>query len=670
VDKNQYFGELTAVELAAHLSERFDTNEKRTSSSRERKLKSLKLYYGQHYNSSDLGDGSILSGGNEGELKLVTVNHYRNLIKHVHVMTTNQKPSFDVRAINSDNQSLQQARLGNNILDAYLKEKRLGRYLKAAAEHALVVTEGFVKCVWEPSLGRQHTVEQRETEGGEVTSRVVYEGDVELSTPTTFDIDYDRTAPDWTKVEWVNIRSFKNKWNLAKRYPEQDETIRALQTKDGQQENGRTFFTLHDLDETADVPVFEFYHKRTDALPNGRYTLFCENGVVLYDGPIPYEQIPLFRISAGDVIGSTECYSDAFDLIGITEVYNTLYSTAFTNQQAFGVQSIWLPQGCEMSTEAINDNLVIFRGGAPGTKPEALQLTSTAPEIFQMLELTERHHETLSGINSVARGNPESSLKSGVALGLVQSMAVQYASGFQQSWAELLEDCGTFILKLLKHFAKTQRMVAMAGKHNRGNMAEFTGSDLDGIDRVIVDLGNPMARTTAGRLELANGLLDKGLIKTPQEYFSVLNTGNLDPITEGPEAENSLIRKENEELMDGKPVQALVFDSHVLHMQEHKAILANPEVRRNGQTVQNTLAHIQEHMQLWKNQDPAFGLISGEPPAPMPMMAPPPGAPMGPPPGPQGAPMPAPPDQMAPGPMPAPVPPEMQAPQILQPPVM
>lgn len=638
MSQNQYFASQDAKELSHDLEGRFDGFLGRIGSDgvRTRWLKSAQLYFGQHFNTSDFNDSAIKKGGKEGELQLLTVNHYRNLIKHILIMATNQRPSFDVRAINSDLKSLQQAKLGNNILDSYLKEKRLSRYLKTAAEQALVFGKGFVKITWEPSLGRPHTVDRQVDElTGEVTSeRMIYEGDVDVSTPSPFDVYVDPTQEDWNKCEWILIRSFRNKYSLASRYVDLKNEIEELPTKE--ELDGRIYQSLLHVDETSDVPIYEFYHKRTDALPNGRYMLFCNGDTVLYDGPIPYKSLPVYRITPGEIFGTTEGYTDAFDLMALQEAINVLSSTIFSNQNAFGIQNVLVPEGCNLSVEQITESLAVLKYNPQAGKPEPLQLTSTPPEIFQFLNLLERTAETLSGVNSVSRGNPESSLKSGVALGLIQSMAVQYASGFQQSWAELLEDCGSSILDLLKTFATTERMVAMAGKHNRGNMAHFTKDDLQNVDRVIVELGNPMSRTTAGRVQIADNLLEKGLIKTPQEYLTVLNSGQLDPLTEAAEAELALIRKENEELMDGRPVQALILDSHVLHMQEHKALLANPQVRNESQIVSQVLAHIQEHMGLYKNQDPLMSMISGEPPAPQPppMLPPPPPAGPGPMPGP------------------------------------
>jgi hypothetical protein len=97
-----------------------------------------------------------------------------------------------------------------------------------------------------------------------------------------------------------------------------------------------------------------------------------------------------------------------------------------------------------------------------------------------------------------------------------------------------------------------------------------------------------------------------------------METGNLDPLIEGPLAELDLIRQENELFMDGKgsKVRALVGDAHLLHMQEHRTLISNPLIRADDGMVQEVLAHMQMHMELYKTQDPLWSQVAGEPAAP------------------------------------------------------
>lgn len=575
---------------------------------------SYDTYYGRHFkNASSSDTTSVQRGGKEGELVLLRSNQYRNTLQHIHVMTCAQRPSFEVRAINSDYKSLTQAKLAGNILEYYLREKRMGRYLKTAAEHALVFGTGFVHMSWNPASGKPV---------GEDGGRMVYEGDVSLSCPTVYDVTFDQTKEDWNENEWYEVQFYRNKFNLAARYKDLHDEILSLETKN----EVDSLVWKSDADETQDVPIFEFYHKRTDALPDGRYILYCSSDVVLYDGPHPYEKLGLFRIVPGDFFGSCYGYSIGFDLLPLQEFYNALISTAASNQTAYGLHNILVPEGGNYGLASLGEGLTAIKYNPAAGKPEPLNLLATNPEIFTMANLVKQQIEELSAVNSVVKGNPDSSLKSGVALGLVQSMAVAFMSGFQASWSELLEDTGTFLLDLLKQYANAPRLINISGKWNKGAMKEFTGDDLTGVSRAVVDMGNPMTRTTAGRMALADTLIQHGLVNG-QEYLTVANTGSLEPLTQGKEAQLGLIHQENEALMEGRMVIVLASDAHLMHIEEHKALLDNPDVRMNADPASNQaiIDHIEAHMTARIGQKPIWAMINKEPPAnPMEQQMPPP----------------------------------------------
>lgn len=685
----KYFAEQEGEKLARELEDRLVGYRQGLISDGkyDKYQKSFDLYYGRHFKRGAFNRGSAIQRiGDSGEYAGIYVNHYRNLIKHILTMATNQKPVFDTRAINTDLKSLQQARLGNTILDAYMVEKRLGRYFYRAAESAQVFGAGYVEACWDPSLGKPYGVELvKDDQTGEPKlgddgvplQKIVHEGDLAVSSPLPWQVIVDEAETDWYKCDWVAIVELKNKFSLAARYPHLKDQILAIPsvTQDIDQLKWLRLhkFVKDDSLSRSLIETIKFYHRRTPALPSGRYMLCTRGGVVMYDDAYPYsndsgnERLPVFRCVPGEVMGSTEGYTDAYDLQALQDASNVLLSTVFTNQQALGTNIVWMPEGNNISRDQLK-GMVLVKGPAGG-EPKGISLVNSPGELFKSLELFERLMETSSGVNSVARGNPESSLKSGVALGLVQSMAIQFASSFQQSCAWLYEDGGTFILTtLLKKFAKTKRVVALAGKHNRGYMAEFTGEDLESIDRVVVDIGNPLMKTVAGRTNIADKLLELGQIN-PQQYMTLLSTGNLEPLTEGKENQLSLIRKENEELMSGKPVQVLVGDAHLLHGQEHRSVLSDPIIRQKGiegdplalSILENTRQHLEQHMQMWQSQDLYWASISGEQPAPPQGPPPPPPGAEGP--GPGGPPVMPPPESDMPAPMP-PLPKDANVPAV------
>lgn len=565
-------------------------------------------------------DHQISFGGEQEELVSLHVNHFRNLAQHIYVMITANRPVMEARAINSDYKSIAQTYLANSILEYYMREKHLEDALKTAVEMAVVLGAGFIKMEWNATSGDTYDVDENGIE--------IKEGEIEFTNLSPFDVVFDGSKENH-KHDWYIVRTFKNRFDLMAKYPELTDKLKGIPSKS---DANIYRMALLSNDITDDIPVYEFFHNKTESMPKGRYMLFCDVDCVLLDTPIPYRVMPIFRVSAGEILGTPYGYSPMFDLLPIQQGIDSLYSTIMTNESAFGVQNVFVPRGADLSVDSLHGSMNIIEGNH---KPEPLNLTATPPEVFKFLEILIQSCETLSGVNSVARGQPEASLKSGAALALVQSMALQFVSGLQQSYVKLIEDSGTALIQILKDYANTPKVVALVGKNNKMLLKEFTGDDLHSINRVVVDVGNPLARTVAGRVQMAEQMLQMGIIKDPTQYFQVLNTGRIDVMFEGDVSQQLLVRQENEWLAEAKNPIVSPFDIHAFHIQEHRAVLDNPDIRNDPNMVKVVHDHIQGHIDALRYTDPTVLQLTGQQPlpppgmpAPMPPGGPAPGGPM------------------------------------------
>lgn len=584
----KYFAQETSENLPSEILKRVEDYHDYLQTSGRLKLwkRSYNYYYKPTMHGSRLG-----KSGEQSEYTTMDVNHYRNLLLHLKTMTTQQRPAFEPRATNTDYKSQAQTILAAGLLDYYMREKRLERIMKSAVEHSLVFGEGFIRTEWDTSLGEIYDVGPDDTP--------LRQGDIRYTNFIPLNVARDFTKHTAENHDWYILVDYKNKYTLAAKYPELGDKIVDLPSI-SELENHYSVGIDYDC-ESDDIPVYEFYHAPTDALPNGRMMVCLSDDVVLLDGDLPYSHLPVYRIAPDDEIESVFGYTVAYDLLPVQEAIDGLYSTVVTNQSTFGVQNIAIPMGHNLSVTQVSGGLNLIEYDSKLGKPEALNLTSTPPEIFNFIVQLEHLAETLSGVNSVARGNPEASLKSGAALALVQSMAIQFSIGLQQSYIALLEDVGTATINILRDYASTPRVAVVAGKSQRSLVNEFTGNDLDLVNRVTVDMGNALSRTTAGKVQLAENLLQNGLIKTPEEYIMVLSTGKLEPAIEGQQAELLNIKAENEELAAGNNVPVMITDEHKIHIQEHKAILASPEARRNPELINLVTHHLQEHIDALSN---------------------------------------------------------------------
>jgi hypothetical protein len=238
-------------------------------------------YYGGFY-SDPTSAHKITFSGEQGELTNLPVNHFRNLCRHILVMVTATRPAMQARASNTDYKSLIQTKLANGLLDYYLREKRLEDYFKRAIEMAIVMGSGYVKLEWNATSGE--TVDFNED-----TNTPIYEGDVLFKTLSPFDVVFDPTKEDSSLHDWVLCRTSKNRFDLAAKYPELEDKILKVESKSNKIDSG--FYGTMNQDQTDDVYVYEFYHKRTESMVDGRYLLFLDSDVVLLDVPMPYRKL-------------------------------------------------------------------------------------------------------------------------------------------------------------------------------------------------------------------------------------------------------------------------------------------------------------------------------------------------------------------------------------------
>jgi hypothetical protein len=380
-----------------------------------------------------------------------------------------------------------------------------------------------------------------------------------------------------TTLPWAMVAHRESLWDLVARYPALAPNILAERGQPRWPEDvwQDQWQTAPDDDDM--VTVWCVYHLPTDAIPEGRYALVL-GSVVLYDGPA-------------------------------------------------------LLPGIAPSDLGSGRKFVKCKTGPDGqmVKPEVMNLLDIEPAAFDYPDRQQSKMETLSGMNSVARGEPDSNLKSGAALALVQSLAVQFNSALQSARVFHLEAVASGLLALLKLHMDTPRVAETAGSGANRYLKEVRKDEIEGVDRVELDIVSGVMGQAAGRLQIADNLLEKVPGLTPEQYLQVVNTGRLDPLTRSETAELDLIAQENDELREGRETPVEDFDDHGLHVKEHRALL-DIATRRDKRVADVIKAHIVEHANRLAAMDPMTAALTGQSVPPPPPMLPPGASGDGPPP--------------------------------------
>ncbi len=512
-----------------------------------------RTYYGQDPEGGMANSAAVTFGGEEGENVLIRVNHFRSIVQGILTTAAKERPRFEGRALSTDTEALGQARLATGVIEAYFRTMGLEAIQLDVDRMAVVPAEGFTALRWNTSRGRGTQQKDRPVylddgkpktemvpqpqepeidEFGEpialppllveqtVMETVPYrEGEPDAQAFSPVEVVRDLDAPQRT-MTWVLLPYRENVWELAAKYPEHRVALLNLRSaqkwprsawNDGAWEPQKP--------DNEQATVWHLYHMPTDAMPEGRHAIVAGD-VVVYDGPMQLEEIPVYECIPEKEMATASGYSPQYDLLALCAAYDAIVDVILSSHDALGTQNIAAPKGATVTPTLIARGLRLIEytlmADAPNNgKPEPLQLLAISPDSFKLMEILQRLMEVLSGLNSVARGDAPPQFKSGAALALVQSLAVSFNSQLQGEVVRHHERVATGLLKLLQRFAENPRMAEVTGRTKRAALAEWSSEAIKSVSRISVEIASPLMQSAAGKMEVANTLLTNGQVKTP-----------------------------------------------------------------------------------------------------------------------------------------------------------
>lgn len=627
-------------------------------------VRAFREYYGMTTDGESHETSVVSFIGEQGESAYARANHFRNIVRNRVVLATSTRPSFEPQPASQTIDALVQIPLARNIVNHEMRrfEKQPKHALEAAA---LGFARAYVWMPWNRDKGPIRSTtpgffdEDQYDDAGVLVAMagtpngndtVVRDGDFECRMMTPIDV-MEPPGADPDHAPWRCVRATENRYDLMARYPEHADTIRDMVV--ARQAEPLTFLHVEAENETDEVWALYLYVAKSPAVPDGRYTVVI-GGEAVEDGPLPYDEIPVFRIAPTEMIGTNFGYADATDLMGLSRAYNSIMSTILTGTDALGMPNIAKSAGTHLSHEALAGGLRIWDVPDGAEFPKVIQMMRINSEDMALANHYRNDMELVSGINAARRGDPASNVKSAKMAGLMDSMAIQYNAGDQQSYTQLVERMATHVLKCFQRFAKAERLITL-GADSPDAVAMFKASDISLIESVTLTSEANMLRTPDGRWMIAEKMYDKGEI-SGSEMIQFLDTGKLPEKNKNTTSQRALALRENVMLMrpqriepaEGPPttnpttgtmmpgppmettpdIPVLVSDDHPLHIQTHNVQLASPLVRSNPELRKAHMAHMDWHKRLAASADPLLLTLLSVPQG-QPVMPPPPSGALG-----------------------------------------
>lgn len=596
--------------------------------------RNIRYYYSNIFYGSG-ADSSMEFAGKQGELVKMIVPQARALNQQFLSLVTKQKLNFMPQSRNTDSKSLADTKMAKALCDKNVEEQQIDILRLKAAELCTLTGSAFYAVLWDTLKGAPKGINKN---GG----GILYEGGLDMDVYSVYDVQFNFFVENFPKNDQVVLRRIRNRWDLIAKHPDMRAELEKITSI-----SKSMSYDLFWYNNMSEDYIFEYHsiHKSSPALPKGRYAVFCSEDTIMYDNDNPYEKnngqrfIPIVQMRPEPIMGTGFGYPMFSNILPLQEMSDFCFSAAASNNAAFGVQSILNPIGNDIGVSNIGNltflNYRVLPDSSAG-KPEPLQLTKSSPELYRFLELCRQYQMEIYNISGALRGQPPPGVTSGTAIATLATNSIEFAQNFMKADAQSLEMAMTMAMWVQKKFITTPQMIEIAGDKNQTIALEFTGSDLSTIDKVKIPIANPLLATAGGALEIANQLLDKGLIKNIRTYFQVLEGAPQEILYEKEYDQESLINKENDMMREGQNPPVLITDRHGHHVQEHLCLLDDPTVRMQDNLRSSIMAHVEQHMQqaLQLGQNPVLQSMieTGQMPQGLPPMGMPPGgSPQGPP---------------------------------------
>lgn len=595
-----YFANLQGMDLTRRLLDKVKEYQRHIINSGYWYLGAKSVQFTKGLDSRGYSSMELRRRGPRGEYTGVKVPQYAGLYGSFMSQLTGQRIVFEPQPGDpTDWQASEQARKAKGVLKDAL-ERGFEAVLVKAADTAVKQGMAWTAVDFDPHAGPP-AMPDPETgapiRSGEMTYRCYGPG------ACAFDIE----ARGEADVHWVVLKRWEVAHDLIASFPDKaDAILRSIGVSTHEDETDMQDIVLQGHRSTGisrgRVALYEFRHDATPACPEGRIAWFLSNGELLFEDVLPFmdesgnRRMCVRRLALLDIDDTAFGFTPMWLLMAMQETLDMLKSIEVTNYRAHGAGIILNPRGSDITPRKIAAGLSVI-DHTPGQEPKPMNFTTQPPDLAGSQERTVETMRTTINVSSIAQGAPPASLKSGSALLFVQATTAQGMQNYLNQMAAHHEGAASDYLLVFSIFVQMEREVRVRGElSERVDMVR--GEDVAGISRVKLSLGNPLTRSLAGQVQIAENLLAQQMI-TKEEYFEIVDGGGIEKILEPATKRGILVEQENSMLREGRVPLVSPTDLHPYHMQRHAAELDSQQARLNPAIRSAVIQHLQQHHQMW-----------------------------------------------------------------------
>lgn len=508
------------------------------------------------------------------------------------------RPVMCVRAATGEESDLYTARLSGNVLRAVCEENALDEVMSRATVWSETCGTAFYKVLWDARSG---------VNGG---------GGVRIAAVSPFEI-YPKELGCESVEEQTSIIH-------ARALP-----VSEIFERYGVRLAGRDIseFSLSPCSAPANFAggagggarcvrrgaelVLEYYERPTEVFPNGRLIVVAGDRLAYY-GDLPYANgergargYPFVKQCAIEFSAAFFGGSVIDRMIPVQRAFNAVKNRKheFLNRLTMGVVAV--EDGSVDAQELLEEGLspgkvIVYRQGS--TPPKMLGADAMPSEFQTEEERLLEEFILVSGVSEISSTSQNrTNVTSATGLQLLIDQDDTRLAVTTESICRALRKIGKQVLRLMRQFAGSERLMRMTGEGKKVEMFYFSASDITSDD-VVFETDGEEANSPSKRRSLLYELFGTGLLadengKVPDEtrrrVLDALGFGSLEGVRGLSEMHRNKAAEENLRLAQ-EEVPVDEYDDDAIHIDEHTRFLLSDEFR-GGDAKERFVAHLREH---------------------------------------------------------------------------
>ena len=542
--------------------------------------KNLRLYKNIQYQQQEMNRNTAERQElRNSVMQKLTVNHLGDMVKNRVARLIKYRPGIAVLPTNDEYQDKISAKMTKTLVDHIWYNRDFeSQIVPKVARDKTIMGEAFLWIDWNPYMGDIHpdspkdgkAVTLKDENGKPITDdqgnplkveREVKVGDVSYEVVMTSDVLL-HSAAQLPEAEYCFRRKVMPTAEVKLKYPKKTWAIKP-------DEKAKTYnFAKGVLENHGNrTVVWEFWHKKTMALPKGRKITFTKDGILeSVEHPFSHGDLPFERLTDLEYPGELHGVSFFRNVRGLQGIINNLTNMIVRNQHLVSHPKWMMPAGSARLDQLGNDiTIVQYKGPQP---PVLAQANPTPPEVFKFRDQTIQEMGQLSGVFQVSRGEVPPGIKAGVALQFLSEQESERHNEDILNFNEFIKRVAKKTIAVAADYydESDKRMLRVIGKNNEWMTVFFDAANLSKSYDIRVQNASALPQSKAARMQTLLDLNQQFPDKVPAEQvLDMLDLAQSDKFIDVTTVAVRAAQAENEFIGQSKEVEVQEYEDHVQH---------------------------------------------------------------------------------------------------------